>query len=79
MLYPVELWGREVLCLEQDEIERKRRPTRASAQPSRRSQGGHRSYGVSGETMRLLYPLTIEDDLFEQGLARLDLALRPQR
>jgi 4-aminobutyrate aminotransferase / (S)-3-amino-2-methylpropionate transaminase / 5-aminovalerate transaminase len=34
------------------------------------------SCGVSGETIRLLYPLTIEDDLFEQGLDRLATALR---
>jgi 4-aminobutyrate aminotransferase / (S)-3-amino-2-methylpropionate transaminase / 5-aminovalerate transaminase len=34
------------------------------------------SCGVSGETLRLLYPLTIEDDVFEQGLARLEDALR---
>ncbi|MGH6950032.1 MAG: 4-aminobutyrate--2-oxoglutarate transaminase [Vitreimonas sp.] len=34
------------------------------------------SCGVSGETIRLLYPLTIEDDLFEQGLNRLEAALR---
>ncbi len=34
------------------------------------------SCGVSGETIRLLYPLTIEDDAFEDGLARLEAALR---
>jgi 4-aminobutyrate aminotransferase/(S)-3-amino-2-methylpropionate transaminase len=34
------------------------------------------SCGVSGETIRLLYPLTIEDDLFEQGLNKLEAALR---
>jgi 4-aminobutyrate aminotransferase/(S)-3-amino-2-methylpropionate transaminase len=34
------------------------------------------SCGVSGETIRLLYPLTIEDDLFEQGLSKLEAALR---
>ena len=34
------------------------------------------SCGVSGETIRLLYPLTIEDDLFEQGLNRLEQALK---
>ncbi|MBX3431152.1 MAG: 4-aminobutyrate--2-oxoglutarate transaminase [Hyphomonadaceae bacterium] len=34
------------------------------------------SCGVSGETIRLLYPLTIEDDLFEQGLQRLERALQ---
>lgn len=34
------------------------------------------SCGVSGETIRLLYPLTIEDDLFEEALNRLDDALR---
>ncbi|GIK49043.1 MAG: 4-aminobutyrate--2-oxoglutarate transaminase [Hyphomonadaceae bacterium] len=33
------------------------------------------SCGVSGETIRLLYPLTIEDDLFDEGLARLEMAL----
>ncbi|MBL8544154.1 MAG: 4-aminobutyrate--2-oxoglutarate transaminase [Hyphomonadaceae bacterium] len=33
------------------------------------------SCGVSGETIRLLYPLTIEDDLFESGLSRLEEAL----
>ena len=33
------------------------------------------SCGVSGETIRLLYPLTIEDDLFEAGLSRLEDAL----
>ncbi len=33
------------------------------------------SCGVSGETIRLLYPLTIEDDVFDEGLARLELAL----
>lgn len=33
------------------------------------------SCGVSGETIRLLYPLTIEDDLFDEGLARLETAL----
>lgn len=33
------------------------------------------SCGVSGETIRLLYPLTIEDDLFDQGLDRLEQAL----
>jgi 4-aminobutyrate aminotransferase/(S)-3-amino-2-methylpropionate transaminase len=33
------------------------------------------SCGVSGETIRLLYPLTIEEDLFERGLARLEAAL----
>ncbi|MES1199361.1 MAG: 4-aminobutyrate--2-oxoglutarate transaminase [Pseudomonadota bacterium] len=33
------------------------------------------SCGVSGETIRLLYPLTIEDDVFDLGLARLDEAL----
>lgn len=36
------------------------------------------SCGVSGETIRLLYPLTIEDDLFEQGLSRLEIALKLQ-
>jgi 4-aminobutyrate aminotransferase / (S)-3-amino-2-methylpropionate transaminase / 5-aminovalerate transaminase len=34
------------------------------------------SCGVSGETIRLLYPLTIEDDLFALGLERLEAALR---
>ena len=34
------------------------------------------SCGISGETIRLLYPLTIEDDLFEQGLSKLEAALR---
>lgn len=34
------------------------------------------SCGVSGETIRLLYPLTIEDDLFDEGLSRLAAALR---
>jgi len=34
------------------------------------------SCGVSGETIRLLYPLTIEDELFEQGLSRLETALK---
>ncbi|HRP09769.1 MAG TPA: 4-aminobutyrate--2-oxoglutarate transaminase [Terricaulis sp.] len=34
------------------------------------------SCGVSGETIRLLYPLTIEDDLFDAGLARLEDALK---
>jgi len=34
------------------------------------------SCGVSGETIRLLYPLTIEDELFEQGLSRLEAALK---
>ncbi|MGE0742569.1 MAG: 4-aminobutyrate--2-oxoglutarate transaminase [Hyphomonadaceae bacterium] len=34
------------------------------------------SCGVSGETIRLLYPLTIEDALFEEGLNRLETALR---
>jgi 4-aminobutyrate aminotransferase/(S)-3-amino-2-methylpropionate transaminase len=33
------------------------------------------SCGVMGETIRLLYPLTIEDDLFDEGLARLEAAL----
>jgi 4-aminobutyrate aminotransferase/(S)-3-amino-2-methylpropionate transaminase len=33
------------------------------------------SCGVSGETIRLLYPLTIEDALFDEGLARLEAAL----
>ncbi len=33
------------------------------------------SCGVFGETIRLLYPLTIEDELFDQGLARLETAL----
>lgn len=33
------------------------------------------SCGISGETIRLLYPLTIEDDLFDQGLTRLETAL----
>lgn len=33
------------------------------------------SCGVSGETIRLLYPLTIEDTLFDEGLARLEAAL----
>lgn len=36
------------------------------------------SCGVSGETIRLLYPLTIEDDLFDQGLSRLETALKLQ-
>lgn len=36
------------------------------------------SCGVSGETIRLLYPLTIEDELFEQGLSRLEAALQVQ-
>jgi len=36
------------------------------------------SCGVSGETIRLLYPLTIEDELFEQGLSRLEIALKLQ-
>jgi 4-aminobutyrate aminotransferase/(S)-3-amino-2-methylpropionate transaminase len=36
------------------------------------------SCGVSGETIRLLYPLTIEDELFDQGLARLETALQLQ-
>ncbi|MEQ1818486.1 MAG: 4-aminobutyrate--2-oxoglutarate transaminase [Terricaulis sp.] len=36
------------------------------------------SCGVSGETIRLLYPLTIEDELFEQGLSRLETALKLQ-
>lgn len=36
------------------------------------------SCGVSGETIRLLYPLTIEDELFEQGLSRLETALKHQ-
>ncbi|MDZ4691832.1 4-aminobutyrate--2-oxoglutarate transaminase [Terricaulis sp.] len=36
------------------------------------------SCGVSGETIRLLYPLTIEDDLFDQGLLRLETALKLQ-
>ncbi|HVK80705.1 MAG TPA: 4-aminobutyrate--2-oxoglutarate transaminase [Verrucomicrobiae bacterium] len=34
------------------------------------------SCGVSGETIRLLYPLTIEDDVFDEGLARLETALK---
>ena len=34
------------------------------------------SCGVSGETIRLLYSLTIEDDLFDAGLARLEEALK---
>ncbi len=34
------------------------------------------SCGVSGETIRLLYPLTIEDELFEEGLSRLATALK---
>jgi 4-aminobutyrate aminotransferase/(S)-3-amino-2-methylpropionate transaminase len=34
------------------------------------------SCGVSGETIRLLYPLTIEDDQFDLGMARLEAALR---
>jgi 4-aminobutyrate aminotransferase / (S)-3-amino-2-methylpropionate transaminase / 5-aminovalerate transaminase len=34
------------------------------------------SCGISGETIRLLYPLTIEDDLFEEGLNRIEKALR---
>jgi 4-aminobutyrate aminotransferase/(S)-3-amino-2-methylpropionate transaminase len=34
------------------------------------------SCGVYGETVRLLYPLTIEDELFEDGLGRLEDALR---
>lgn len=34
------------------------------------------SCGVSGETIRLLYPLTIEDELFEQGLSHLETALK---
>ena len=33
------------------------------------------SCGVSGETIRLLYPLTIEDSVFDEGLARLESAL----
>jgi 4-aminobutyrate aminotransferase/(S)-3-amino-2-methylpropionate transaminase len=36
------------------------------------------SCGVSGETIRLLYPLTIEDDLFEEGLDRIERALQVQ-
>ena len=35
------------------------------------------SCGVAGETIRLLYPLTIEDDLFDDGLSRLEAALAP--
>lgn len=34
------------------------------------------SCGVSGETIRLLYPLTIDDALFEEGLSRIERALR---
>jgi 4-aminobutyrate aminotransferase/(S)-3-amino-2-methylpropionate transaminase len=34
------------------------------------------SCGVSGETIRLLYPLTIEDDTFGEGLSRLATALK---
>lgn len=34
------------------------------------------SCGVAGETIRLLYPLTIEDDAFDQGLDRLATALK---
>lgn len=34
------------------------------------------SCGVAGETIRLLYPLTIEDDLFDEGLSRLEGALK---
>lgn len=34
------------------------------------------SCGVAGETIRLLYPLTIEDDLFDEGLSRLESALK---
>jgi 4-aminobutyrate aminotransferase/(S)-3-amino-2-methylpropionate transaminase len=33
------------------------------------------SCGISGETIRLLYPLTIEDELFDEGLSRLEFAL----
>jgi len=36
------------------------------------------SCGVSGETIRLLYPLTIDDELFEQGMSRLETALKLQ-
>ena len=34
------------------------------------------SCGVSGETIRLLYPLTIEDETFNEGLTRLSAALK---
>ncbi|MEJ0058502.1 MAG: 4-aminobutyrate--2-oxoglutarate transaminase [Terricaulis sp.] len=34
------------------------------------------SCGVSGETIRLLYPLTIEDALFDEGMTRLETALK---
>lgn len=34
------------------------------------------SCGVSGETIRLLYPLTIEEEVFDLGLARLEQALK---
>lgn len=34
------------------------------------------SCGISGETIRLLYPLTIEDALFDEGLTRIEKALR---
>ena len=36
------------------------------------------SCGVSGETIRLLYPLTIEDALFDEGLNRIEDALKLQ-
>ena len=35
------------------------------------------SCGQSGQAIRILVPLTVSDDILEEGLAALEIALRP--